>query len=71
MNSIKNITFKEEKINNAVISQPTSNGQMVSKIELTVRKNGEKVEVVDKKSKLLSTKGVAEDQKINDWNDYF
>ncbi|MCI2777966.1 multifunctional 2',3'-cyclic-nucleotide 2'-phosphodiesterase/3'-nucleotidase/5'-nucleotidase [Clostridium perfringens] len=56
----------EEKINNAVISQPTSNGQMVSKIELTVRKNGEKVEVVDKKSKLLSTKGVAEDQKIND-----
>ncbi|MDU7964182.1 MAG: metallophosphoesterase, partial [Clostridium perfringens] len=35
----------EEKINNAVISQPTSNGQMVSKIELTVRKNGEKVEV--------------------------
>lgn len=56
----------EEKINNAVISQPTSNGQMVSKIELTVRKNGQKVEVVDKKSKLLSTKGVAEDQKIND-----
>ncbi len=56
----------EEKINNAVISQPTSNGQMVSKIELTVRKNGEKVEVVDKKSKLLSTKGVEEDQKIND-----
>ena len=56
----------EEKINNAVISQPTSNGQMVSKIELTVRKNGEKVYVVDKKSKLLSTKGVAEDQKIND-----
>ena len=38
---------------------------MVSKIELTVRKNGEKVEVVDKKSKLLSTKGVSEDQKIN------
>ncbi|MDZ4991720.1 multifunctional 2',3'-cyclic-nucleotide 2'-phosphodiesterase/3'-nucleotidase/5'-nucleotidase [Clostridium perfringens] len=56
----------EEVVNNAVITQPTSNGQMVSKIELTVRKNEEKVEVVDKKSKLLSTKGVAEDQKIND-----
>lgn len=55
----------EEKINNAVISQPTSNGQMVSKIELTVRKDGDKVEVVGQTADLLSTKGVAEDEEIN------
>ncbi|EGT3615072.1 multifunctional 2',3'-cyclic-nucleotide 2'-phosphodiesterase/3'-nucleotidase/5'-nucleotidase [Clostridium perfringens] len=58
-------TEKGKEIGNAIVTQPSSNGQYVSQVELTVRKDGENVEVVDKKSKLVSTKGVAEDEKIN------
>lgn len=71
-------TIEEEIIINSegkkvVVSEPSSNGKYVSKVELTVKKDGNNIEVLDEKSKatLLSTKGVAEDTNLNSKLDSF
>ncbi|UEC22320.1 multifunctional 2',3'-cyclic-nucleotide 2'-phosphodiesterase/3'-nucleotidase/5'-nucleotidase [Clostridium septicum] len=54
-----------ETIGNTIVSLPKSNGEFVSKIELTVRKNNNNVEVINKQASLVGTKGVQEDESLN------
>lgn len=54
------------KVNNAIITQPQSNGKYVSKIEMKIEKSQDgSIKVIDKKASLISTKGIDEDAKLN------
>lgn len=54
------------KVNNAIITQPQSNGKYVSKIEIKIEKNQDgSVKVIDKNASLISTKGIDEDINLN------
>ena len=57
-------TIESAPVNNAIVSQPGSNGNSVSKFEFTLEKKNDVYEVVDKKSSLIKTKGIAEDSNV-------
>ncbi|MGL4655267.1 MAG: 5'-nucleotidase C-terminal domain-containing protein [Sarcina sp.] len=57
-------TVESTAVNNAVISQPRNNGGSVSKFEFTLEEKDGEFKVVEKKSSLINTKGVAEDPEL-------
>ncbi|MGL4761654.1 MAG: 5'-nucleotidase C-terminal domain-containing protein [Sarcina sp.] len=59
-------TIESASINNAVVSQPGSNAKGVSKFEFTLEEKDGEYEVVNKKSSIIQTKGVAQDTKITE-----
>ncbi|EQB87934.1 2',3'-cyclic-nucleotide 2'-phosphodiesterase (5'-nucleotidase family) [Clostridium punense] len=53
-----------EKVNNAYITEPGKSGEQLSVAELTVKEDGGKYTVTTATSKLLNTKGVADDEAL-------
>lgn len=53
-----------EKVNNAYITEPGKSGEQLSVAELTVKEDGGKYTVTAATSKLMDTKGVADDEAL-------